>query len=159
MIADLGKYFIIITLIASLAESDDKCTNCSDKKYNPICAQSDSNTIRFVNECWMDYENNRSGSNFKKLNIEDDCTRFENTGCAFKCSSEPNEVCAYNGDEYREFVNSCQMISVNCRNPKSKYQEKKANIFILFFFSLGCCLLWKMQDIEADFLLVFFLQN
>lgn len=120
----LGSCFIFIFALTKLTESavPNNCTIYCDNIFKPICAQSDSNTFRFVNECFMGYENCRSGSNFKKVNDDNEaCTKFENTGCAFKCSSKPEEVCAFNEDEYKEFVNTCQMISINCNTDKSEF--------------------------------------
>lgn len=121
----VGKYVLLISCIA-FAVGEDKCTNYCNDEYNPICVQNDKHTIRFVNDCRMGYENCRSSEpKFKKLTDDEACKKFENTGCAFKCSSEPKEVCASNGgDEYKEFVNTCQMTSVNCNTSKSKYKLK-----------------------------------
>lgn len=121
---NLGSLCLVLFIaFASCAdEGTDKCINYCNDKYNPICAKNDTYTLRFVNDCKMQYENCRSDSKFKKLiEDEEECKKFENSGCAFKCSSEPKEICAYNGDEYKEFVNPCQMISANCKTSKSEY--------------------------------------
>lgn len=125
MMIGLGRCLVFLFALTKLTESADAETqncpiNCNNI-YKPICAQHDFSTFRFVNDCFMGYENCRSGSNFKKLDDDEPCAKFENTGCAFKCSSKAEEMCAFNGDEYKEFVNSCQMISMNCNSSKSEY--------------------------------------
>lgn len=111
----LGKCFIFAIAMSSFAMGVDKCTNYCNNIYKPICAQSDQilpnllMTIKFVNDCFMGLANCRSA-----------CSKFENTGCVFKCSSEPQEICAYNGEEYKDFVNPCEMKAVNCNTSKSE---------------------------------------
>ena len=112
----IGKtYFLLLCVVILTIITQSECSNCSDE-YKPICAKNYENneTIRFANECWM----NSMNKGFQKLDDESDCTKFENTGCAFKCSSEENKVCAYNESEYQTFTNYFQLTSKNCNSPK-----------------------------------------
>lgn len=135
--------FIVSISFVEAAENE-KCINFCNDKYNPVCAKRENDVVKFANDCWMGYENCKSDTKLKFTKLPDNeaCAKFENTGCAIKCSSEPKEVCAHNGVEYKEFVNNCQMSSANCQNPKSKLKieetiQTTTNVYLLSVWAVA----------------------